>query len=191
MCWPIATTICKALHGKIIYFPFLWSEWRNAHRRIFYHTADQWLSAAAGTQFATHTAVGAFGMKSRRVKLLQISCFSVCLNKTPKSLCAVSWLLKFEAGRGRGRWWAKFNEPSISLKIGRQKCTCYRNNKCTSKVSREWTMLEKKLKRKLKQSFKFQLQFSQKPYNFQDNSMKGKEGARICMQSVNFLTCLE
>jgi len=47
------------------------------------------------------TADGAFGMKSRRVKLLQISCFSVCLNKTPKSLCAVPWLFKF-GGEGGG-----------------------------------------------------------------------------------------
>jgi len=51
--------------------------------------------------------------------------------------------------------------------------------------------VRKEVEEKRKTILHFQLHFSQKPYNFQDNSMKGKEGARICMQSVNFLTCLK
>lgn len=93
VCWPIATTICKALHGKVVFFFPRFSvqsdEMHTEESSATPQTSDC-QRVLRHSLLHTQLLVRPFGMESRKVKLLQISCFSVCLNKTPKSLCAAS-----------------------------------------------------------------------------------------------------
>jgi hypothetical protein len=112
-----------------IFFIFLCVEWRNAHRRTFYHIADHWLPAGAEILFVKYTAVGAFRMKIRKGKFIQISCLF-----NFKYHVSLSVWIKFQnrSAQSRDIWnlegfWAKFNKPSSFFKTGRQKWIHYTN----------------------------------------------------------------
>jgi hypothetical protein len=62
-------------------------------------------------QFVTHTHLlvrSEWNFVERSSYKFHVS-LSVCLNKTPKSLCAVSWLLKFGRGGGVSKIWRNIN----------------------------------------------------------------------------------